>query len=362
MESGVNFRFFLKKQSSTDLQRSELKMTQKMKALLFPKPWEVNLVTVDVPTPQPNQVLAEIRSVGICGSDVGIYEGNHWIIAHDVGGHGHETGAIAVEVGKDVSGISEGDHLARMGAGYAQYSTHVNVIGHGKDELHGALPIVRNDLSLEEISFADAVGCAINCYERAELEHINADQKKVIVFGLGPIGLILTKILLNNGIEVAVSEPFAHKRSIAQSWGAKTFNPNDYSRSTHGNYGVADAIRDSFGEAHAVFEMVGHNETLLDAINLVYSGYRVMVFGAQKIMQIPYVDCRKKGVELVYPEAMVNSKADKDYWTEALDMIAAHTLDLEKLVTKRISLEAAVEAFRFYNRKEWIKVIVEPFL
>jgi L-iditol 2-dehydrogenase len=330
-----------------------------MKALLFPEPWKVELIEVDIPKPEPNDVLAEIISVGICGSDIGIFEGDHWIIAHEPGGHGHETGAIAIEVGKDIEGITEGDHLARMGQSYAEYSTHVNVVGHGKDELYGALPIVRNDLSMDEISFADAVGCAINCFERAEFDKIEG-EKKAIVLGLGPIGLILTQILLNKGIEVATCEPYNHKRNLAERWGAKTYNPNDFSRSTYGNYTVIEEIKREFGEAQAIFEMVGHNDTLIDAIRLVKPGFRVLVFGAQKMMNIPYVECRTKGVELVYPEAMVNSKQDKDYWCEALDMIASRKLDLESLITKRITLEEAVDAFKYYDREKWIKIIVEP--
>jgi L-iditol 2-dehydrogenase len=330
-----------------------------MRALIFPEPWVVKLVEVDIPKPKPNEVLAQIISVGICGSDLGIFEGDHWIIAHELGGHGHETGAIAVEVGKNIQGITEGDHLARMGQGYAEYSTHVNVIGHGKYELSGALPIVRNDLTMDEISFADAVGCAINCYERAEFEKIE-DYKKAIVLGLGPIGLILTQILLNNGVEVAASEPYHHKRDLAQKWGAKVFNPHDYTRPSHGNYSVSDEILSQFGDAHAVFEMVGYNNTLLSAIDLVKPGYRVIVFGAQKMQNIPYVNCRKKGVELVYPEAMVNSKADKDYWDDALNLIASKKLDLNSLITKRITLEEAVDAFKYYDREKWIKIIVEP--
>ena len=330
-----------------------------MRALLFPEPWKVELIEIDIPKPRPNEVLAKLISVGICGSDIGIFEGGHWIIAHEPGGHGHETGAIAVEVGKDIVGISEGDHLARMGRGYAEYSTHVNVVGHGKDELTGALPIVRNDLSMDEISFADAVGCAINCYERAEFDKIEG-EKKAIVLGLGPIGLILTQILLNNGIEVTAFEPYHHKRDLAKKWGTKVYNPYDFSRPTHGDKTVVDEIKKVFGEAHAVFEMVGHNDTLLDAISLVKQGYRVIVFGAQKMQYIPYVDCRKKGVELIYPEAMVNSKVDKDYWNDALNMIASKKLDLGSLITKRITLEEAVDVFKYYDREKWIKIIVEP--
>lgn len=330
-----------------------------MRALIFSEPWKVELVEVDIPKCGPNDVLAELHSVGICGSDVGIFEGDHWIVAHKPGGHGHETGAIAIEVGKNVENISEGDHIARMGQGYAEYTTHVNVIGHGKDELTGALPIVRNDLSMDDISFADAVGCAINCFERAEFDKIEG-EKRAIILGLGPIGLILTQILINNGIEVASSEPYHHKRDLAKRWQAKVYDPNRFTRPTHGNDTVVDEIIKDFGEAHAVFEMVGHNDTLLDAISLVKSGYRVVVFGAQKLQYIPYVNCRKKGVELVYPEAMVNSKANKDYWNEALDMIASKKLDLGSLITKRITLEEAVDAFKYYDREKWIKIIVEP--
>ena len=330
-----------------------------MRALIFSEPWKVELVEVDIPKCGPNDVLAELHSVGICGSDVGIFEGDHWIVAHKPGGHGHETGAIAIEVGKNVENISEGDHIARMGQGYAEYTTHVNVIGHGKDELTGALPIVRNDLSMDDISFADAVGCAINCFERAEFDKIEG-EKRAIILGLGPIGLILNQILINNGIEVASSEPYHHKRDLAKRWGAKVYDPNRFTRPTHGNETVVDEIIKDFGEAHAVFEMVGHNDTLLDAISLVKSGYRVVVFGAKKLQYIPYVNCRKKGVELVYPEAMVNSKANKNYWNEALDMIASKKLDLGSLITKRITLEEAVDAFKYYDREKWIKIIVEP--
>jgi threonine dehydrogenase-like Zn-dependent dehydrogenase len=337
---------------------------KRMKALIFPSPWKVELVEIEVPRPGPDEVLAEIRSVGICGSDVGIYEGTHWIVAHGPGGHGHETGAVAVEVGKNVKGIEPGDHLVRMGAGYAEYTKEVNVVGHGKDERLGALPIVRNDLTVDEISFADAVGCALNCAERAELERIDGKPAQAVVLGLGPIGLLLTQILISRGVEVAASEPYAHKRELAERYGARVFDPYEFNRSTHGRKTYADHIREEFGEADAVFEMVGNNETLLNAIDMVRPGFRVLIFGAQKIQMIPYERCRKKGVELVYPEAMVNSKKDVDYWNAALDLIAGKNgkkLQLDDLITKRISLEEAIEAFEYYDREKWIKVIVEPF-
>jgi L-iditol 2-dehydrogenase len=277
-----------------------------MKALVFPANWQVKLIESPIPEPGPDEVLAEIRCVGICGTDIGIYEGTHWIIARGPGGHGHETGAIAVAVGGNVKGIVPGDHLARMGAGYAQYSTEVNVLGQGQDEELGALPIVRNDLSVEELSFADAVACAINCADRAELGRVRDRPPRAVVLGLGPIGLILTQILIDRGVDVVASELYDHKRQLAEAFGAKTFNPLEYKRPLYGRRNYVDDILEGFGPADVVFEMVGTNDTLLDAIRLVRPGYRVLVFGAQDIQMIPYEICRRKGIELVYPQATFN--------------------------------------------------------
>jgi D-arabinose 1-dehydrogenase-like Zn-dependent alcohol dehydrogenase len=42
-------------------------MKKMMKALVFPSKWKVELVETEVSRPGPNEVLAEIRCVGICG-------------------------------------------------------------------------------------------------------------------------------------------------------------------------------------------------------------------------------------------------------------------------------------------------------
>jgi len=334
-----------------------------MKALIFPEPWKVECVDVPRPDVGPHDVLAKVISCGICGTDVGIYEGGHWIVSHGPGGHGHESGCEIVAVGDKVEGVRVGDRVARMGACYAQYTNEVNVVGHGKDEASGALPIVRNDLTCDEISFADAVGCALNCAERAELGRIAGRKPRAVILGLGPIGLLLARILIMRGVAVAASEPFAHKRDLAAKSGVKVFNPREFTRARHGRKNYVHAILEDFGPADAVFEMVGQNETLMDAINLVRPGFRVLVFGAQKMQMIPYMECRLKGVELVYPEAMVNSKADADYWIPALNLLAGKNgpkLQVMDLITKRVTLEQAVHTFEHYNREEWIKVIVEP--
>ena len=162
-------------------------------------------------------------------------------------------------------------------------------------------------------------------------------------------------------VEVAASEPYGHKRALAESYGATTFNPAAYKRSIHGKRNYVDQIKEEFGEADVVFEMVGRNEILVDAIDLVRPGFRVLVFGAQRTQIIPYEKCRLRGVEIVYPQATFNSKDGANYWHAALDLIAERKLKLLELITHRVSLKEAVQVFEFYKRDEYIKVLIEPF-
>jgi len=44
----------------------------------------------------------------------------------------------------------------------------------------------------------------------------------------------------------------------------------------------------------------------------------------------------------------------------SLEFRRKKNLDLKTLITKRITLEEAVDAFKYYDREKWIKIIVEP--
>jgi hypothetical protein len=63
-------------------------------------------------------------------------------------------------------------------------------------------------------------------------------------------------------VEVAASEPFRHKRALAAKYGARVFDPAEFSRSTHGRKTYCDHIKEEFGEAEAVkaFEFYDRGE------------------------------------------------------------------------------------------------------
>lgn len=321
-----------------------------MKAISFIKPRMMELVEVDTPKINENEVLCRIKTCGICGSDLHIWEGVHWIPETwpmPPGGHGHETGAKVIEVGSNVRGIAVGDKVARMGRGYAECSKEVNVIGHGFEEDKRCLPIVCNELTYVEISFADPLGCAINCIVQSRVEKGGT----VTVLGQGPIGLLMTQLFVNKEINVVSTDLSEKKLDLSRKFGAEAI---------YADRNYVHKILKEAGQVDCIIETVGSQSTLMDSIELVKAGGLIFVFGAQGEIILPYKPLRQKGVEMRFPEAMVDTQRKITYWNEALRMLKKRTIDVHSLITARKKLQELPEIFANYDKENWIKIIVEP--
>ena len=81
-----------------------------MRAISIVTPGEIEAIEVPDPSPDTSEVVVEVAAVGICGTDLHIFEGEFApkfpIIP------GHEIAGTVVEVGKDVSHVKIGDQVA----------------------------------------------------------------------------------------------------------------------------------------------------------------------------------------------------------------------------------------------------------
>ena len=81
-----------------------------MKAVVWDGPFKLSLKEVKKPVPQKKEVLIKTKVVGICGSDLEVYDGRFkqsippLII-------GHEGGGIVEAVGDEVSKVVKGDRV-----------------------------------------------------------------------------------------------------------------------------------------------------------------------------------------------------------------------------------------------------------
>ena len=84
-----------------------------MRGLIKTKPGKgkMQLREKPIPVPGPDQVLIRVKSTGICGSDLHIYNWDTQLNMNPPMIIGHEFSGEAVEIGKDVSTVSSGDRF-----------------------------------------------------------------------------------------------------------------------------------------------------------------------------------------------------------------------------------------------------------
>ena len=80
-----------------------------MKAIVVEKPFEIRIAEVEKPRiTRGDEVLIRVISGGICGSDIGIYNGTNSLATYPRI-IGHEYGGRIEEVGPEVTGLRPGD-------------------------------------------------------------------------------------------------------------------------------------------------------------------------------------------------------------------------------------------------------------
>ena len=195
-------------------------MPQQMRAVQIHGPGEFTVETVPVPQPGYGEVLVQVRSVAICGSDPGIFGGkvlqNGWppyfpFIA------GHEFAARVVALGEGVSTLKEGDRVAgeaHCGCGCCemckkgfynlclQYGNHAaghHHYGHNTPGCYAqyqvynqkALTLLPDNVTYDQGAMADTAGIAYNALRLTGVE----PGGWTVVIGPGPMGIMAMSII-----------------------------------------------------------------------------------------------------------------------------------------------------------------------
>lgn len=206
-----------------------------MKAIKVIEPFKVEIV--DVPNPvitKGDDVIVRITSGGICGSDIGIWNGTNSLATYPRI-IGHEFGGIVTEIGRNVTSVKVGDRVAvdpvvSCGECYACKINRHNVCS--TLEVMG----VHRDGGFSEYVIADeknihkfhtnfnesllglvepfTIGVEIN--NRAQI----SKGDKVLIMGSGPIGIAAMQVAKRNGAEVIMTDLVKERLDKALSMGA----------------------------------------------------------------------------------------------------------------------------------------------
>ncbi len=208
-----------------------------MKAIKFETNGLAHVVEVPVPTPASGNVVVQVTSAGVCGSDLSALRGTHLFRKPPLLS-GHEGGGIVVAVADDVSGTAIGSRVVidpQKPCGTCelcvtdQYHLCTNKVMLGVPEWDGCfadfvevpeytLVPAPSDIPNEYLALAEPVAVAAHAVGRTD----HVQRATALVLGGGTIGSLITRVLSDAGSRVTVSEPREFLKDTLLQLGAGT--------------------------------------------------------------------------------------------------------------------------------------------
>lgn len=345
-----------------------------MKALTFVGEGEVEVV--DVPKPSINgsrDVLLKVTLGAVCGSDLHILHGHTPMNSGAV--LGHEFVGVVEEVGTEVKRFKPGDrvvssfftscgHCALCRKGWFNQCVDKGTFGHGEyfGDLGGGQaeyvvvpnadqtmePIPAGMTDEQAIFVGDILATGFFGAERAEIKPGDV----TVVVGAGPVGLMATMCAqLFGPSRTFVVDMVDSRLEVAQELGGIPLNTKE----VH----PVNAIEDATGGAGAdsSIECVGLLPAVDTAIHVVRGGGTISMVGVPSTVHgdFPYMRMWLKA--LTFRAGWCNVQM---YMRPLLELISAGRLHPEKIISHRMKLEDAEEAYRMFDAREATKIVLTP--
>jgi 2-desacetyl-2-hydroxyethyl bacteriochlorophyllide A dehydrogenase len=336
-----------------------------MQAVLFPQPHEATLADVPAPEPGPGEVLVAVKAAGVCGTDVHLYDGDF------IGTYplipGHEFAGEVVSVGPEVDEVAVGDRVAVQPCRYCgrceacraqrqHFCRSLQAYGVHLPGGFAELCVVHQEnlyqlggLSYVEGSLLEPLACCIHGIN--QLGVVPGDN--VLIFGSGPIGLLLAQLARNGGgARTTVVDPVEEKLATAVQLGIDdAFTPADF---------AARRGRDAPDVYDLVIDATGVPEVVAGLFDYVRDAGRLLFFGVcpqeARISVSPY-DVYKRELKISGTFSLLGEME------AALRLARAGRVRLTPLVSQRLPLSGFPDALSEKARGgAGLKTVLEPEL
>ncbi len=338
-----------------------------MKQQVMTAPGRIEFRNIPIPEVKKEEVLVKMRKIGICGSDIHVYQGKHPLTSYPVT-QGHEVSGVIEKVGNEVKQLKAGDKVTIQPQVVCQKCYPCT---HGKYHICDKLKVMGfqttgmaseyfvaeservlklpDEMSLEEGAMIEPV--AVACGAIAKVDDIKGID--VIVLGAGPIGNLIAQTAKALGAKsVLITDVRDFRLRIAKKVGIDhCINPLKQN--------LSEERVKFFGKdkADLIFECVGSNTTINDAIENARKGTDIIIVGV--FGEKPTIDLGSiQDQELRLIGTLMYQK--KDY-LKAIELIHSGKVQIEPLITDHFPFEDYNKAYRYIDEKkdQVMKVIID---
>ncbi len=330
---------------------------QRMDSVVTLKPYTVCIEERDIPVPKKGEALLRAQYGGLCGGDLGIYRGTHFLKTYPLV-QGHEFSATIASVEADNGyGLKEGmlvTGLPYYGCGVCpvcrkgfpqccEQNKTMGALRDGAFQQYFTMPLERvydcTGLSAIEAAFVEPFVIGYHAVCRPGLR----EGDKVLVIGAGTIGLVTAVMAKAVGALVTISDVVPQKLETAQNeFGIDTLLNNSET--------FMDEVMDRTG-GHgydAVLEAVGLPSTFQDSLEAAMIGGKVVSIGVgKKNLDFDFNIIQRKHLDIYGSR---NGLAED--FLAVIDMARNGRLgNITKLVTKIYPYKEAAKAFEDMEEK-----------
>ena len=317
-----------------------------MKSIIYSGAQDVRVEEKSLPEIGPGEVLIKVAYVGVCGSDMNIYQGVHprakapLVMGHEFSGTivaGHPTLAEGTPV--TVYPLLSCGHCEPCLNGYAHVCNTLKLIGIDCDGAMAEYVKVPADkvmeiprtLSLKLGAFLEPLAVGVHAVRRSGYR----PGDRAVVFGAGPIGLCVASCLKYFGAQVIVVEANPYRLEVARKLGCTTIDA--------GHESIGDKVKEYTSGLNAdfAFDCAAHPSVQTHLMDVLKVQGTAVIVGSYK--KPPEVDLLKvEFKELTMIGIRVYERRDFEIATE---MLQSGAIDFDLMLTES-SPDAAPEVFQ----------------
>ena len=353
-----------------------LPVPAEMRAAVYRGANRMVLETVPVPEIGDRELLLRVHACGVCGTDLKKIELG---LVEPPRIFGHEIAGTVVRTGNRVTGFSPGDrvavyhhvpcrscfycrhklfsqceHYRRTGttAGFTPagggFGAYVRVMDWIVADGTTAIP---DDVSFEEATFLEPLNTCLKALDTAALKA----GEVVVIFGQGPVGLLLLQAAAQEGARVIGLDLIPRRLEIARQLGAhEALNP--YERELDS---AIARLTEGRGPDLAIVA-TADPKAVSAAQTMVRRGGRVLLFASTVPGEVIPVDVSRICME---EKQLIGSYSSSvELHEKVADLIFSRKVRVAPLVSHYLPLDRFAEAISIASHpsEDSLKVIVQP--
>ena len=342
-------------------------MDGKMIQQVMTAPKNITFREIDIPKPGPDQVLVKIKRIGVCGSDIHVYHGQHPYTSYPVT-QGHEVSGKIAQLGEYVKDLKVGQRVTiepQVFCGrchpclHGKYNLceHLKVMGFqttGTASEYFAVDSSKITPLPEGMSYDDGAmiePLAVTVHAAKRFNDIKG--AKVAILGAGPIGILLMQSVKACGAaEVLITDISDYRLDLARSLGA------DYAVNTK-DADFAKVITDAFGpdKADVIYDCAGNDITMDQAIQNARKGSTIILVAV--FAKLANADLAKlNDSEIDLNTSMMYRHED---YVDALRFVSEGKIKLAPLASAHFAFKDYDAAYKYIdaNRESTMKVLID---